>query len=217
MSKSNIHSKIILAKAREALRPVGVTQKGRSRLWYDDKNWYTITIGFEPHKWRQGTSLVLGITWLWYPKDYWAYNISAAREKFIDFQTEEQFSTEVDSLIQQILEMLKSINAACSTFRGAYDYASKSGHSYHDPWQNLDLGILSILSGRRRKGLRLIKSVEREEVKHEWQEQRRIYCKTAIEKAQDLNEFRLWIEENIHLSRKMKKLPDCEGACLQNT
>ena len=215
MAKSNIHSKIITAKARETLRPAGIFQKGRSRFWYDDKGWYTVSIEFVPHKWLKGTYLTLGITWLWYPKPYWSYDLRDSRQsEFIEFQSEEQFTLDVSSLMQQALEMVDAINTACSTFNGAYKYAANSSYAGKDPWVNLHVGILAILSGKLKKGIDIIKSVESLDVKAEFEEKRQIYCRTALEKAQDLNQFRLWIEENISLDRKMKKLTDWEKAYL---
>lgn len=79
VSKINTHSKILAAKTREVLRPAGIIQKGRSRFWYDDKSWYSICIEFVPSKYERGTSLHVGITWLWYPKPYWSYDITGLR------------------------------------------------------------------------------------------------------------------------------------------
>lgn len=105
------------------------------------------------------------------------------------------------------MEMTGIINSACATFSGAYKYASKSTDKFADMvWKNLNLGILAILSGKHKKGLDLIGSVERQDVKHEWEEKRRLFCQTALTKAHDIDEFRRWIEENIRLSRSMKKM-----------
>ena len=207
MSSKNPHSKIITKKAREMLLPLGVKQKGRSRLWIGDEKWYVILVEFQPSKARKGTYLDLGITWLWYPKPYFSYDVGGKQGQFVEYKSDEQFLQSFTSLTKDVPHKINNIKNSLSTMQGAYQYASTSNNLGKDEgWLNLNLGVLAILAGKRKTGVDLLKSVESKEVKTSWQEERRIFCETLISKSQNLDELKLWIEEQIILSREMKKI-----------
>jgi hypothetical protein len=48
VSVQHPHTKLINAAARDVLRPMGIVQKGRSRLWYDNHGWWAGLIEFQP-------------------------------------------------------------------------------------------------------------------------------------------------------------------------
>ena len=55
-----IHTKIITQAAREILRPKGLVQIGRSRLWTDDHGWWLINVEFQPSGVSKGSYLNVG-------------------------------------------------------------------------------------------------------------------------------------------------------------
>jgi hypothetical protein len=63
------HNKVLGAAARDALGPLGLTQKGRSRTWLDDHGWYVVVVEFQPSAWSKGSYLNVAAMWLWKPKD----------------------------------------------------------------------------------------------------------------------------------------------------
>lgn len=65
MEDNNIHSKIINQVCREVLIPLGVFQKGASRLYLDDNDYFFTVIEFQPSTWSNGTYLNIGLTFLW--------------------------------------------------------------------------------------------------------------------------------------------------------
>lgn len=66
-------SRLIAAAARSRLRPLGLRQKGQSRLWYDDRGWSLIIVEFQPGR-GPGTYLNVGAMWLWPERDVWAFD-----------------------------------------------------------------------------------------------------------------------------------------------
>ena len=62
MEDNNIHSKIINQVCREVLIPLGVFQKGASRLYLDDNDYFFTVIEFQPSTWSNGTYLNIGLT-----------------------------------------------------------------------------------------------------------------------------------------------------------
>jgi hypothetical protein len=63
------HTKLLIAAARDVLRPIGLTQKGRLRTWLDDLGWWLGVVEFQSSSWSRGSYLNVGVNWLWNPKD----------------------------------------------------------------------------------------------------------------------------------------------------
>lgn len=57
--------KLIAKAAREILKPLGVFQKGSSRIWIDDNGWFLTVIEFQPSSWSKGAYLNVAISFLW--------------------------------------------------------------------------------------------------------------------------------------------------------
>ena len=68
---------ILNSAARNALRPLGLLQKGRSRTWYDDHGWWLTVVSFQPSGFGKATYLNVGICWLWSAKPtlYTSYDL----------------------------------------------------------------------------------------------------------------------------------------------
>jgi hypothetical protein len=86
-----VHSKLLTAAARSVLRPMGLVQKGRSRTWLDDRQWWLCVVEFQPSAWSRGSYLNVGCMWLWLAKDYISFDEGYRVESFVDFRGEEQF------------------------------------------------------------------------------------------------------------------------------
>lgn len=68
MSERATAKRLIDDAARRHLGSLGLRQKGRSRLWFDDRGWSLITVEFPPGL-GVGTYLNVAATWLWYDHD----------------------------------------------------------------------------------------------------------------------------------------------------
>ena len=55
--------RIITSAARESLKPLGLLQRGRSRLWIDDQGWWLGVVEFTPPR-MAGSGLQVGAMWL---------------------------------------------------------------------------------------------------------------------------------------------------------
>lgn len=85
------HSKLINAAAKSVLRPMGLVQKGRSRTWLDDNQWWLCVVEFQPSSWSRGSYLNVGCMWLWDVKNYISFDEGYRVESFVDFRDEDQF------------------------------------------------------------------------------------------------------------------------------
>jgi hypothetical protein len=67
------HNRVLTLAAREGLRPLGLTQKGRSRLWFDDHGWWLILVEFQPSAWSKGSYLNVGFQHLWRVTEHFSF------------------------------------------------------------------------------------------------------------------------------------------------
>lgn len=104
MENKNIHSKIIKQVCKEILIPLGVFQKGTSRLYLDDNDYFFTVVEFQPSNWDRGTYLNIGLTFLWdYNQSdvlYFAFSrqIASRYGKFVEYKNETQFRNEIINL-----------------------------------------------------------------------------------------------------------------------
>ena len=105
MEGKNIHSKIIKQVCKEILIPLGVFQKGTSRLYLDDNDYFFTVIEFQPSNWDRGTYLNIGLTFLWnYNQSdvlYFTFSRQPAARcgKFVEYKNESQFRKEITDLV----------------------------------------------------------------------------------------------------------------------
>ena len=104
MEDKNIHSKIIKQICKEILIPLGVFQKGTSRLYLDDNDYFFTVVEFQPSNWDRGTYLNIGLTFLWdYNQSdvlYFTFSRQPAARygKFVEYKNETQFRKEIIDL-----------------------------------------------------------------------------------------------------------------------
>ena len=105
MEDKNIHSKIIKQVCKEILIPLGVFQKGTSRLYLDDNDYFFTVVEFQPSNWDRGTYLNIGLTFLWgYNQSdvlYFTFSRQPAARygKFVEYKNETQFRNEIINLV----------------------------------------------------------------------------------------------------------------------
>lgn len=104
MEDRNVQSKIIKQVCKEVLIPLGVFQKGTSRLYIDDNGYFFTVIEFQPSNWGKGTYLNIGLTFLWDNNQsdvlYFGFSRQPAARygKFVEYKNETQFRNEVAEL-----------------------------------------------------------------------------------------------------------------------
>lgn len=104
MEDKNVHSKIIKQVCKEILIPLGVFQKGTSRVYLDDNDYFFTVIEFQPSCWSRGTYLNIGLIFLWkynpdlLPLDF-PREIGGRYSEFVQYENEIQFRNEVIKLV----------------------------------------------------------------------------------------------------------------------
>lgn len=102
------HNRLIRDAARRHLAPLGVTQRGRSRTWIDDRGWWLITVEFQPSGSGRGTYLNVGGSWLWYPKDSNSFDLGYRVQGFRDLSGVDASQT-CDELAQRAAAEVRAL------------------------------------------------------------------------------------------------------------
>lgn len=74
MGSETNHSKIITKAAKSILQPMGLFQKGKSRVWIDDNDWFFTVVEFQPSGFTKGSHLNVAVDFLWHKTDHLAYH-----------------------------------------------------------------------------------------------------------------------------------------------
>ncbi|MFD8319015.1 hypothetical protein [Kitasatospora purpeofusca] len=138
--------RIITSVARNSLKPLGLAQRGRSRLWIDDHGWWLGVVEFTPSR-TAGSGLRVGAMWLWHDVDHVAFNVEAVRVGPEPFCTEDRFTQLAIGLGRQAAA---SVTALREQFQALPDVARylmfrpvRRGYL----WDGLDAGIAAALVG----------------------------------------------------------------------
>lgn len=165
MSDNQVISRLIAAAARVRLRPLGLGQKGRSRLWLDDRGWSVIVVEFQPGS-GPGTFLNVGAMWLWAARDYWAFDEGgrvrwrgdgsfAAQppsmgetgwDEHLHYLNPEQFARDVVPVARAAAGRVTELRAHFTDPRAVADHLSSSA-APPDVWATFHLGVAAALSG----------------------------------------------------------------------
>ena len=106
----NRHSKIIRSLCKEILIPMGVFQKGNSRIYFDDNGYYLTMLEFQPSSWDRGSYLNVGVYFLWNTYDYFSFDaytgISDRVGRFVPYKSDEQFEKEMRNMVMMAKEQV---------------------------------------------------------------------------------------------------------------
>lgn len=75
MAAQSAATKLVTQAAREHLQPLGLQQRGGSRLWLDDHGWWVVVVAFESPAHEQGAGLSVFADFLWHGSDYVAFAV----------------------------------------------------------------------------------------------------------------------------------------------
>lgn len=115
MSTEVNHNKIIAQAAREVLKPIGMFQKGQSRIWIDDNDWFLIVVEFQPSGWDKGSYLNVGIHYLWSNKDYISFDYGYRENEFV------KFGDDANAFYQSMISLAKQAEKKVMEYRGFRD------------------------------------------------------------------------------------------------
>lgn len=202
----NQHEKIIAATAEDCLKPLGFQQKGKSRFWFKDNGWYANYVEFQPMSRRIGTSANFGISWLWYPRDHWAFSIGE-RQSFVEYHDESLFQSSVSQMAGDACAYAHASSEKLSSLEGAYAFSKQMAKP---DWGEFDLGILAALTGRVDEAKELFGTLSLNP-NIEWQKMRHSYVQDFLLFVGHKNQAKSFIETKVKVARTLLGLPKSES------
>jgi hypothetical protein len=206
------HSRIIAEVGRETLGPLGIFQKGRSRIWIDDHGWWIIVIEFQPSGFSKGSYLNVGAMWLWHEKDYFSFdsgNDAGCRiAKFVEYVDEKQFRPEAVKLAFAAKEEVLRLRSLFGSIHRVARYLPGQAKRDENGWTESAAAIALGYVGETFRAHRLFKRIERRKPVQEWE---RLLQQAALGFAATLDrppDFQRNVKETILRTRKLLKLPE---------
>jgi hypothetical protein len=203
---ANPHTQIINGLAKEHLKPLGISQKGRSRTWYDDHGWWVILIEFQPSSWAKGSYLNVGAMWLWMVKDDFSFDYGNRVSGLIKYQNDQQFAKEALSLVELAREKVEFYRDNFSSIDKVARRLLRTSKS--SIWPLFHAGIASGLSGRKRSASRCLKRILKFKDDRGWVLEAKKSAQEWLDLVTDPDSFKRKAETSIYEARSLLKLPE---------
>ena len=101
----NPHDQIIKQLCKDTLLPLGVFQKGTSRIYIDDNGYFFTVLEFQPSAYAKGTYLNTALHFLWNERDHISFDFPFGADirvkNFVEYQNDEQFTHEVTKYVHE--------------------------------------------------------------------------------------------------------------------
>ncbi|MFD6534123.1 hypothetical protein [Streptomyces sp. NPDC060184] len=138
--------RIMNSAARESLKPLGLVQRGRSRLWIDDHGWWLGVVEFTPPR-IAGSGLYVGAMWLWHDVAHLAFHVDAVRVGSELFRTEDQFTPLALELSRRAAVNVTALREKFPALPDVARYLTSRPVRQGFFWDSFDTGIAAALVG----------------------------------------------------------------------
>lgn len=207
-SNSKDHNALIAAAARAKLKPIGCSQKGRSRTWLDDHGWWIGVIEFQPSSWTKGTFLNVGACWLWSGNDYLSFDDGDRIEPFHEFKSTEQFEGEVEGVAQRARDEVEKLRQRFATIESTAAYLRDKPIRESNVWGHFHAAVSAGLVGRMDEAkLRFEAALRADGRDIDWVRNLKASCTQLGEAVESLPEFRSRVSALVAQKRVALKLP----------
>lgn len=193
---------------------MGVVQRGRSRLWFDDQGWWVCLIEFQPSSWTRGSYLNVGVQWLW--DTAWTslgafmyaglctpdVRVSLpGHGEFVEYETDEQFAPLATILVTAAAKRVQHFRGHLPSIGAAASGLDKLRH----PGRGLDAGIALALAGEAKAARERLagylawhQSEADPEQSIDWQETEAERARSLLDLVDDLASFREQLRNDVN-------------------
>jgi len=197
------HNRVLLDAARVALSPLGLVQKGRSRIWLDDRTWHVIVVEFQPSSWSRGTFVNVGVMWLWDVKDYISFDYGPIRVKAFESAGAEDWPERCRFVAAAAATQVRKLRNDIS------DLAAAAGFLSADPspgWPKFHAAVAAGLVGDVDRGRRLFDRLLAGDATYDWQQSMHAKAADFRSVLEDRSAFRERVIGEIQRSREAHRL-----------
>ncbi|MFE6026185.1 hypothetical protein [Streptomyces niveus] len=184
-------SRLIAAAVRERLRPLGLRQRGRSRVWIDDQGWWLGGVELPSPRWSQGSGLVVGVMWLWQDADHLSLDF-VERVPSEAFRHEAQFTDVATVLAQEAERRIESLRGRFTDLDQVADGLLQRPDRRGYLWESFNAGVAAALVGRSEEARLRLGSVLDEDPLAPWIEEAQEVARHVHSMADDPVAVRRW-------------------------
>jgi hypothetical protein len=205
-----------------------VQQQGVSRVWFDDRGWFTTIVEFQPSSYARGAYLNIGANPHWYKETNIGFSLilDYRTHDFVKYYNDEQFTIEMEKFcelaIREILEFREKLTLIHSAkeFILNYNYV-ECAEIWRNYYKGTICGIADDFDGLNKYYNEVLKESSTKQWTDgnagkvhiayiQWIEDLKENVKYLLSKTSNLKMFKEEILKIIYETRKLKKLPAIE-------
>ncbi len=204
MAKATEHGRIIAAAAKAALVPLGLTRKGRSRIWIDDHGYWIGAVEFQPSGWAKGSYLNIFAAWLWRKSIGYSYYYRPVF--FVKFETHDQFSAAMKDMASTAAIEIKVTREKFRSFSRILSHIDSL--PVRDGSRVYDAAVAHALAGNIEKSRQFFDRMAAWQTNgYDWEERLKAESKLLADLIDDPRRFRAAISSIIDEQRTIRRLP----------
>jgi len=192
--------------AKQALAPLGVKRKGRSRTWLDDHGWWVGVVEFQPSNWGAGAYLNVGLMFLWQPIDHFAFEIGYRVDEFSPAHDADAFHRAIQAKAAKARDEVTSLRERFASVHGVIRHYQQTRKKM-SMTDHAHLGTARGLTGdmdRCRSGLDQALDLREQAGSGVWRAS--AWLLDARQAAMGEGTFRAWIQQTMTTTREALRL-----------
>ncbi|WP_158721097.1 hypothetical protein [Streptomyces sp. NRRL S-241] len=197
MAATSPTSRLITAAARSRMRPLGLRQQGRSRIWIDDHGWWLGIVEFPSPRWSQGSGLTVGAMWLWQDFDHLAFDFADRIRPAEDFRSEEQFAAVADALALEATRQVEDLRTRFSDLGKVGECLLQRPDRPGYLWESFNAGVAAALMEKPTAARQRLQSVLNEDPLSEWIREAQQAAQDVSAMAHDTAAVREWARTRV--------------------
>ncbi|MER5980076.1 hypothetical protein ABT142_26750 [Streptomyces sp. NPDC001857] len=206
MASTSPASRLVAAAGKARLRPLGLRQHGRSRLWLDDHGWWLGLVEFPSPRWSQGSGLHVGAMWLWQDFDHFAFNVSEQVSATEHYRNDEQFSREAELLSVRAMTKVEELRSQFLEVDAAARYLAAQPVRRGSFWEPWNAGVAAALVGDLPVARERFAAVLKEEPYAPWMHDGQRTVRELQDIVEDRAAVRSWALDRITTCRQRLNL-----------
>jgi hypothetical protein len=204
--KTQDDNRLIAVAASAVLRPLGSFQKGKSRIWLDDRGWWLGVIEFQPGGFSKGSYLNVAACWLWYEKDFLSFDYGDRVESFHPFENVDQFQPTAAHVAKRAGETLLALRSRFANIDSTARVLKDTDRN--SIWYNYHAGIAAGLVGDAETTQARFGLVLKQNPSADWIRELHERVHELLGALRNTAKFRSNVAGIIRRSRGLHKLPE---------
>jgi len=210
---SDAHTKAIAKAAKATLHPLGLRQKGQSRLWIGDNGWWLGIVEFQPSGFSKGSYLNVAAHWLWSDQGHISFDLGSGPDwdsRVADFEAcepGEPFDEAAGRLASVAAQSFSALAGRLPSIEETADVLlSREANSSAaaGSWSTYHAGVAAGLAGRSNEANAMLHSITDTRVRGAAERYRGL--------TSDAGRFRAMTVSLIETQREALRLPAARAA-----